>query len=155
MLKTYRKGLLTFITLTRVHTKVFTRTAITMKTWLHLHLQQASDWLIASSELLVVNEILHSGVLLWTTKARMSTLMVGTQQGHRNNRKSILNASLSSLIMWGSRPLLTVSTAGRSVLHSAEVAHFHHSSRKSPEELWTQPRMWWSGTISHFRGVIA
>jgi hypothetical protein len=41
--------------------------------------------------------------------------MVGTQQGHRNNPKSILNPSLSSLIMWGSRPLLTVSTADRSV----------------------------------------
>jgi hypothetical protein len=41
--------------------------------------------------------------------------------------------------MWGSRPLLTVSTADRSVLHSAEVVHFHHSSRKSSEELWTPP----------------
>jgi hypothetical protein len=74
----------------------------------------------------------------------MSTLMVGTQQGCRNNRKSILNPSLSSLIIRGSRPLLTVSTADRSVLHSAEVAHFHHSSRKSSEELRTQPRMCWS-----------
>jgi hypothetical protein len=60
----YRKGLLTFITLTRVDTKVFTRTTITMKTRLHLHLPQASDWLIASSELLVVDEVLHSRVLL-------------------------------------------------------------------------------------------
>jgi hypothetical protein len=40
--------------------------------------------------------------------------------------------------MWGSRPLLTVSTADRSILHSAKVVHFHHSSRKSSEELWTQ-----------------
>jgi hypothetical protein len=45
--QTYRKGLLTFITLTRVGTKVFTQTTITMKTRLHLHLPQASDWLIA------------------------------------------------------------------------------------------------------------
>jgi hypothetical protein len=59
-----QKGLLTFITLTRVDTEVFTRTTITMKTRLHLHLPQASDWLIASSELLVVNEVLHSKVLL-------------------------------------------------------------------------------------------
>jgi hypothetical protein len=29
----------------------------------------------------------------------MSALMVGTQQGHRNNRKAILNPSLSSLIL--------------------------------------------------------
>jgi hypothetical protein len=43
MLKTYRKDLLTFITLTRVDTKVFTRTTITMKTRLHLQLPQASD----------------------------------------------------------------------------------------------------------------
>jgi hypothetical protein len=64
MLKTYRKGLLTFITLTKLDTKVFTRTAISMKTRLHLHLPQASDWLIASSELLVVDEVLHSGILL-------------------------------------------------------------------------------------------
>jgi hypothetical protein len=47
MLKTHRKVLLTFITLTRVDTKVFTRTTISMKTQLHLHLPQASDWLIA------------------------------------------------------------------------------------------------------------
>jgi hypothetical protein len=39
--------------------------------------------------------------------------------------------------MWGSRPLLTVSTADWLVLHSAEVAHFHHSSRRSFEEIWT------------------
>jgi hypothetical protein len=64
LLKTYRKGLLTFITLTRVDSKVFTRTTITMKTRLHLHLPQASDWLIASSELLVLDEVLHSGILL-------------------------------------------------------------------------------------------
>jgi hypothetical protein len=155
MLKTYRKGLLTFITLTRVDTKVFTRATITMKTRLHLHLPQASDWLIASSELLVVDEVFQSGVLLWTGWSRMSTLMVGTQQCHRNNLKAILNPSLGSLIKWGSKPLLTVSTAGRSVLHSAEVAHFHHSSCKSPEELWTKPCMCWSGTIPHFLGVIA
>ena len=43
--------------------------------------------------------------------------------------------------MWGSKPLLTVSTVDISVLHSAEVVHFHHNSRKSPEELWTQPRI--------------
>jgi hypothetical protein len=42
----------------------FTRTTITMKTQLHLHLPQASDWLIASSELLVVSEVLHSEILL-------------------------------------------------------------------------------------------
>jgi hypothetical protein len=30
-------------------------------------------------------------------------------------------------------------TANRLVLHSAEVVHFHHKSRKSLEELWTQP----------------
>jgi hypothetical protein len=35
-----------------------------MKMRLHLHLPQASDWWIASSELLVVDEVLHSGVLL-------------------------------------------------------------------------------------------
>jgi hypothetical protein len=67
--------------------------------------------------------------------ARMSALMVGTQQGHRNNQKTILNPSLSLLIMWGSRPLLTVSTTDWSILHSAEVVHFHHSSRKSSEAL--------------------
>jgi hypothetical protein len=64
MLKTYRKDLLTFITLTRVDSKVFTRTTITMKMRLHLHLPQAYDWLIASLELLVVDEVLHSRVLL-------------------------------------------------------------------------------------------
>jgi hypothetical protein len=41
--------------------------------------------------------------------------------------------------MSGSKPFLTVSTTDRSVLHSAEVLHFHHSSRKSSEEFWTQP----------------
>jgi hypothetical protein len=45
--QTYKKDLLTFITLKRVDTMVFTRTTITMKTRLHLHLPQASDWLIA------------------------------------------------------------------------------------------------------------
>jgi hypothetical protein len=60
----YRKDLLTFITLTRVDTKVFTRTTITTKTRLHLHLPQASDELIASSELLGVDKVLHSRVLL-------------------------------------------------------------------------------------------
>jgi hypothetical protein len=40
--------------------KVLTRTTISMKTRLHLHLPQAFDWLIASSELLVVDEVLHS-----------------------------------------------------------------------------------------------
>ena len=42
--------------------------------------------------------------------------------------------------MWGSKPLVTVSTADISVLHSAKVVHFHHNSRKSSEELCTQPR---------------
>jgi hypothetical protein len=88
-----------------------------MKTRLHLHLPQASDGLTTSSELLVVDEVLHFGILHW------------------NNRKAILSTSLSSLIMCGSRLLLTVSTADRSVLHYAEVAHFHHSSHKSSEEL--------------------
>jgi negative regulator of replication initiation len=64
MLKTYRKYLLTFITLTRVDSKVFTRTTISMKMRLRLHLPQASDWLTASSELLVVDEVLHPGILL-------------------------------------------------------------------------------------------
>jgi hypothetical protein len=57
--------------------------------------------------------------------------------------------------MWGSRPLLTVSMDDRSVLHSTEVVHFHHSSCKSSEEPWTQPRICWPDTIPHFRGVIA
>ena len=43
--------------------------------------------------------------------------------------------------MWESKPLLTVSTADISVLHSAEVVHFHHNSRKSFEKFWTQPRI--------------
>ena len=51
-----------------------------------------------------------------------------------------LYPSLILLIMWGSKPSVTVSTADISVLHSAEVLHFHHNSRKSSEELWTQPR---------------
>jgi hypothetical protein len=59
-----QKRFIKFITLKRVDTKVFTRSTITMKTRLHLHLPQASDWLIASSELLVVGEVLHSRVLL-------------------------------------------------------------------------------------------
>ena len=37
-------------------------------------------------------------------------------------------------------PLLTVSTADISILHSAKVVHFHHKSHKSSKELWTQPR---------------
>jgi hypothetical protein len=41
------------------------------------------------------------------------------------------------------------------ILHSTEIAHFHHSSRKSSEELWTQPCRCWSGTIPHFWGMIA
>jgi hypothetical protein len=61
MLRTYRKDLLTFITLTRVDSKVFTRTTITMKMRLHLHLPQASDWLIASSELLESMEYFTPG----------------------------------------------------------------------------------------------
>ena len=43
--------------------------------------------------------------------------------------------------MWESKPLLTVSTADISVLHSAEVVHFYHNSRKSSGERWTQPRI--------------
>jgi hypothetical protein len=35
-----------------------------------------------------------------------------------------LNTSLSSLIMWGSRPLLTVSTANQ-LVHSADVVHLY------------------------------
>jgi hypothetical protein len=35
--------------------------------------------------------------------------------------------------------LLTMSTAVITVLHSAELVHFHPKSRKSSEELWTQP----------------
>jgi hypothetical protein len=38
-----QKGLLTLITLTRVDTKVLTRTTITMMMRLYLHLPQASD----------------------------------------------------------------------------------------------------------------
>jgi hypothetical protein len=62
---------------------------------------------------------------------------------HKNmasiTREHDLSPSSSSIIMWGSRPLLTVSTANRLVLHSAEVVHFHHKSSKNSEEFWTQP----------------
>jgi hypothetical protein len=61
----YRKGLLTFITLTRVDSKVFTRTMITMKMRLHLHLQQAFDWLIA---------FLITSRSRWSTPLRGSSL---------------------------------------------------------------------------------
>jgi hypothetical protein len=64
MLKTYKERFNNFITLMRVDSKVFTRTSITMKTRLHLHLPQVSDWLIASSELFVAIEVLHSRVPL-------------------------------------------------------------------------------------------
>ena len=67
--------------------------------------------------------------------------MVGTQQGHKKYPENDLSPSLIKLILWGSKPLMTVSTADISVLHSAEVVHFHHNSRKSSEEPWTQPRM--------------
>jgi hypothetical protein len=50
-----------------------------------------------------------------------------------------LSPSSSLVIMWGSWLLLTMSTANRLVLHSAEVVHFHHKQRKSSKELWTQP----------------
>jgi hypothetical protein len=40
-------------------------------------------------------------------------------------REHDLSTSLSSLIMWESRLLLTVSTANRLVLHSAEVVHLY------------------------------
>ena len=45
---------------------------------------------------------------------------------------------------------MTVSTADISVLHSTEVVHFHHNSRKSFEELWTQPCMCRPSTLLHF-----
>jgi hypothetical protein len=61
--------------------------------------------------------------------------MVGTQQGHRNNKKAILNPSYKFDYHVRVQAALTVSTTDRSILHSAEVAHFHHSSRKSSEEL--------------------
>ena len=57
--------------------------------------------------------------------------MVGTQQGHKKYLENDLIPSLSLLIMWGSNPLLTVSMADISVLHSAEIVHLHHNSRKS------------------------
>jgi hypothetical protein len=50
-----------------------------------------------------------------------------------------LSSSSSSIIMWGSLLLLTVSMTNRLVLHSADVVHFHHKSCRSTEELWTQP----------------
>ena len=42
--------------------------------------------------------------------------------------------------MRGSKPLITASTTDILVLHSAEIVHFTHKSRKSSEELWTQSR---------------
>jgi hypothetical protein len=36
-----------------------------------------------------------------------------------------LSPTLSLIIMWGSRPLLTVSTANQLVLQSAEVVHLY------------------------------
>jgi hypothetical protein len=43
--------------------------------------------------------------------------------------------------MWGSRPLLTVSTANRLVLNTLQRLYiFTDKSRKKPEEFWTQPR---------------
>jgi hypothetical protein len=62
---------------------------------------------------------------------------------HKNiasiTREHDLSPSSSSIIMWRSRLLLTVSTANQLVLHSAEVVHFHHKSRKNSEQFWTQP----------------
>jgi hypothetical protein len=40
-------------------------------------------------------------------------------------REHDLSPSSSSIIMWGSRPLLTMSTANQLVLHSAEVVHLY------------------------------
>jgi hypothetical protein len=43
----------------------------------------------------------------------------------RITREHDLSPSSSSIIMWGSRPPLTVGTANRLVLHSAEVVHLY------------------------------
>jgi hypothetical protein len=50
-------------------------------------------------------------------------------------REHDLSLYSSSIIMWGSRPLLTVSTANQLVLHSAEVVHFHHKLSKNSDKL--------------------
>jgi hypothetical protein len=54
------------------------------------------------------------------------------------------------LIMWGSMPLMTMSTAVITVLHSAEVVHVTH-------ELWLSTDSWIlivaTSTLTHFQGV--
>jgi hypothetical protein len=149
------KRFINFFYTHEVDTMVFTRTTITMMMRLHLYLPRASDSLIAC---------LRTPRSLWSTPLWGSSLNSVSKDGYtydwysarpQKQPESKLSPSLSSLIMWGSRPLLTLSTADQSVLHSAVVAHFHHSLRKTSEELWTQPCMCWLGTIPHFRGVIA
>jgi hypothetical protein len=60
------------------------------------------------------------------------------------------NPSQVPLIMWGSMPLMTVSTTVITVLHSAEVVHV-------PYELWLSSDrrilVVWVSTLTHFRGV--
>ena len=54
------------------------------------------------------------------------------------------------LIMWGSMPLMTVSTAVKTVLHSAEVVHVSHESRLS---LAAGYPLYGRNTLTHFRDV--
>jgi hypothetical protein len=60
------------------------------------------------------------------------------------------NQSQVPLIMWGSMPLMTVSTAVITVLHSAEVVHV-------PRESWLSSDSWIlvvrASTLTHCRGV--
>jgi hypothetical protein len=96
-------------------------TALSNFSWLNF----ISTWLLIKYKY-IPTHIKHKGKIHHKNMARIT-------------REHDLSPSSSSIIMWGSRPLLTMSTANRFVLHSAEVVHFHHKSCKNSEELWTQP----------------
>jgi hypothetical protein len=58
------------------------------------------------------------------------------RHNHEHKVNNNLNSSSERLIMWGSRPLMTVSTANRLVLNTLQRLYiFTHKSRKNSEEL--------------------
>jgi hypothetical protein len=86
----------------------------------------------------------HHGVSPWPTHHLIRSTSIN--QPHQTNQTHLR----FQLIMWGSTPLRTVSTAIITVLHSAEVVHVTHESWLSSDRRILIVPM---STLTHFQGV--
>jgi hypothetical protein len=85
-----------------------------------------------------------------TPQSQLRRVDLTNETNHTQPYQTRPNQSQVPLIMWGSTPLMTASTAVITVLHSTEFVHVPHESWLSSD---SRILIVWASTLTHFRGV--